>query len=243
MVVVILVVLWIVVLAPLYLKGRTARGSTTSIESFHHQLHLLERTGPKLVAPAYRLETAVPAIAVAAPVSTGSGLPLVSSSPRRPNLVLLRPVDDRSAEGDDIVDDGAGGHYRRVLPEPPPEPEPQWVSETPGATRPGPDPYRRQLAQRRRRHTVTALVSLMVASALLGVPHDLHAMWIVTALSGLALLAYFALLAYAQNLMVQQSVARGPRVGVATDGIYDFNCADQLGAAYDQSDRRVAASR
>ena len=243
MVVVILVVLWIVVLAPLYWKGRTARGSTTSIESFHRQLHLLERTGPKLVTPAYRLETAAPAVSPAAPVSTGSGLPLVSSSPRRPNLVLLRPVDDRAAEGDDIVDDGAGGHYRRVLPEPVFEPEPDPVPEMAGPARPGPDPYRRQMARRRRRDTLTVLVSVTVGSALLGVFHGLHAIWIVTALSALALLAYFALVAYAQNLVVQHGWPQGPRVDGVADGIYDFNVSDRPDAEYVQSDRRAAAGR
>lgn len=243
MVVVILVVLWIVVLAPLYWKGRISRGSTTSIESFHHQLHLLERTGPKLVTPAYRLETATPAASAAAPVTTGSGLPLVSSSPRRPNLVLLRPVDDRSAEGDDIVDDGAGGHYRRVLPEPVPEPPPAPVSELAGATRGGPDPYRRQLARRRRRDTVTVLVSLMVGSGLLGVLHGFHTVWIVTALSGVALLAYFGLVAYAQNLALQHGSGRFSGAGPSSDGIYDFSRSDQLGADYLQTDRRAAAGR
>ena len=63
MILLILVVLWIVVLAPAFVKKYLERRSTVSIDSFHERLHLLERTGPKLVAAAYRLETA----AVAAP--------------------------------------------------------------------------------------------------------------------------------------------------------------------------------
>lgn len=59
MVVLVLVVLWVAVLAPRAVRHVREGRSQTSIESFHEQLHLLERAGPKLVEPAYRLGSPV----------------------------------------------------------------------------------------------------------------------------------------------------------------------------------------
>ncbi len=56
MVVLVLVLLWVAVLTPRVIRRFREGSSNSSIESFHQQLHLLERTGPKLVQPAYRLE-------------------------------------------------------------------------------------------------------------------------------------------------------------------------------------------
>ena len=56
MIVLILVaVLWIAVLVPSVISKLSERRSAGSIDHFHERLDLLERTGPKLVAPAYRL--------------------------------------------------------------------------------------------------------------------------------------------------------------------------------------------
>jgi hypothetical protein len=56
LVVLVLVVLWVAVLTPRLVRHFREGRSHSSIDSFHQQLHLLERTGPKLVEPAYRLE-------------------------------------------------------------------------------------------------------------------------------------------------------------------------------------------
>lgn len=56
MVVLVLVVLWVAVLTPRLVRHFREGRSHSSIDSFHEQLHLLERAGPKLVEPAYRLE-------------------------------------------------------------------------------------------------------------------------------------------------------------------------------------------
>jgi hypothetical protein len=56
LVVLILVVLWTAVLTPRLVRHFREGRSQSSIDSFHEQLHLLERTGPKLVEPAHRLE-------------------------------------------------------------------------------------------------------------------------------------------------------------------------------------------
>jgi hypothetical protein len=193
----ILAALWIVVLLPGYLKKRQERRSTGSIESFHERLHLLERTGPKLVEPAYRLETANPQ---ATPAS--SGLPTVSSNPGRAKLVLLQPVSGDAFDAeDDVVDDREGTHYRRVAPlefDTPPLPP------LPGPERRGPDPYRRQLAAKRRRDTLAVLVGIFLVTAAAGSLHPLHPLWVLTAISGLALVAYVGLLVYAQSLNAEQ---------------------------------------
>ncbi len=73
MVVLVLVVVWVAVLTPRLVRHFREGRSHSSIESFHEQLHLLERTGPKLVEPAYRLE--VPATGPSTP-----GLALVESN-------------------------------------------------------------------------------------------------------------------------------------------------------------------
>ncbi len=56
LVVLVLVILWVAVLTPRLVRHFSEVRSIDSIESFHEQLHLLERAGPKLVEPAYRLE-------------------------------------------------------------------------------------------------------------------------------------------------------------------------------------------
>lgn len=55
MVLLILVVVWAAVLGPSLLRRRFERRSGDSIGAFHKQLRVLERTGPLLVNPAFRL--------------------------------------------------------------------------------------------------------------------------------------------------------------------------------------------
>ena len=55
------VLLWVAVLAPSAWRRFGERQGVGSIDHFHHQLQLLEHAGPKTVAPAYRLHTALPA--------------------------------------------------------------------------------------------------------------------------------------------------------------------------------------
>jgi len=56
----ILGVVWAAVLAPSLLRRRSERRSGDSIGEFHHQLRVLRRTGPPVVAPAFRLMTSLP---------------------------------------------------------------------------------------------------------------------------------------------------------------------------------------
>jgi hypothetical protein len=79
----ILVVIWAAVLVPSFLRRKLEHRSGDSIGAFHQQLRVLERAGPTLVAPAYRLRTSLPdAMARHRPRHTASG---------RPGLVLVRP--------------------------------------------------------------------------------------------------------------------------------------------------------
>src|SRR5580692_9332072 len=93
-----------VVLAPSVWRRFSERQGVGSIESFHHQLQLLEHAGPKTFAPAYRLHTALPG-------APGPETSPLSPDSSRPKLVLLRPTDDAAAAD---VDDGEGYHYERV---------------------------------------------------------------------------------------------------------------------------------
>jgi hypothetical protein len=52
----ILAMVWLAVLGPGLLRRRAERRSTDSIGAFHRQLRVLQRTGPALVDPAYRLD-------------------------------------------------------------------------------------------------------------------------------------------------------------------------------------------
>lgn len=88
MILLILAAVWIVVLAPSAIRRLTGRRGSTSIDTFHHELRLLKRSGPKLIAPAFRLETAFAGGTMA---RSSSGLPAVSSMPGRPSLVIIEP--------------------------------------------------------------------------------------------------------------------------------------------------------
>ncbi|MGH9029693.1 MAG: hypothetical protein ACRDV4_08780, partial [Acidimicrobiales bacterium] len=59
-IVLVLVIVWLAVLAPMAVRYFREGRSKDSVESFHEQLHLLERAGPKLVAPAHTLDGADP---------------------------------------------------------------------------------------------------------------------------------------------------------------------------------------
>ncbi len=222
--------LWIIVLAPGLLRRRSERHSVGSIDHFHHQLHLLERTGPKLVSPAYRLQSVAPATGV--PVGS-SGLPAVSSMPGRPNLVLLKPVGDQAAaDPDEVVDDAEGGHYLRVgPPEAPPVSQPSTINLA------DPERYRRQQQAKRRRDILLLTLGTTVVTGLLGLVPSLHQLWIATIIAATGLLAYVGLLVYAANVApprpAPQPIRTAARAGYP--------------GAWDEEDeypqRRVAAGR
>jgi hypothetical protein len=212
--------LWIAVLAPGAITKIAERRSSGSIDSFHDRLHLLERTGPKLIRPANRLERAEPRrLATAVGYASAPGpQPVV-----RPALVLLETARPESeANAIDVVPldqpeapvrvvarsaasphrfDHADGPAVRMLdgpslgdigrPEAADEPDiASWQPPTGVAER-------RAQAARRRRDILGVLVTTMVLSGLLGIVPSLRPALIATAAAGFLLLAFVGLAVYA----------------------------------------------
>ena len=193
---VLVVLLWVAVLAPSAWRRFGERQGVGSIDHFHHQLQLLEHAGPKTVAPAYRLHTAMPGL----PSTELSAEVAVDSS--RPKLVLLRPTDDAAAAD---VDGGDGSHYERVgvLDRPEPVCLPEVGVDCPS--------YRREQARRRCTTLLRCLGGVAISTALIGVVPGMHLVWVVTGLSGLAALGLVALMAYAKELEAEQARRRSRR--------------------------------
>jgi hypothetical protein len=198
---ILVVFLWVAVLAPSAWRRFGERQGVGSIDHFHHQLQLLEHAGPKTVAPAYRLHTALPGDGPAE-----ASAPAVDSS--RPKLVLLRPTDDAAAAD---VDDGDGAHYERigVLD----RPEPACVPEVSADL----SAFRREQARRRCTMLLRCLCAVAISTGLIGMWPGMHLAWIFTVLSGLAALGLVGLMAYAKELEAEQrrhrsrpETARGP---------------------------------
>jgi len=80
---VILALVWLVVLGPSLLRRRAERRSTDSIGAFHHQLHVLGRTGPSIIDPAYRL--ALDLSASPNPFRVAGTRPATTDAARRPD--------------------------------------------------------------------------------------------------------------------------------------------------------------
>jgi hypothetical protein len=185
-----------------------------SIDHFHHQLQLLEHAGPKTVAPAYRLHTAMPG---AMSNETSAAVRLDSS---RPKLVLLRPTDDAGAAD---VDGDDGSHYERVgvLD----RPEPACLPEV-GVDLPA---FRRDQARRRCTTLLRCLGGVAISTALIGIFPSMHLAWVFTGLSGLAALGLVGLMAYAKELEAEQSRRRSRLVSA---GAVQPEGGDQAAAGY-----------
>jgi hypothetical protein len=230
---VLVVVLWVVVLAPGAWRRRAERQGVGSIDHFHHQLQLLEHAGPKLVAPAYRLHTAMPG---GGTVETHS---LVDVDDARPKLVLLRPVDDEQSSD---IDGNDGCHYERVgvLGTPPP-------ATSMAETRAGLAAYRRQQARQRCTMLLRCLTGVSLSTGLLGMFSSMRLAWVFTGLTGIAALALVGLIAYAREIEAHQ---RRPRVAAAVDSFEDdmYYGAAEAGypGAWDDEDefpRQASAAR
>lgn len=196
-------VLWVVVLAPGVWRRFGERQGVGSIESFHHQLQLLEHAGPKTVAPAYRLHTALPGGA-----HGPEAMPMPDSS--RPKLVLLRPTADGAAAD---VDDDEGCHYERVgvLD----RPEPVCLPEVGAGLR----VLRRDQARRRFSMLLRCLGGVAVSTFIIGLLPGMHLAWIFTALTGLPALALLGLMAYANEVKEERRRQWSWRSGEVVDTV------------------------
>lgn len=174
MVVVILVVLWAAVLGPRIVRRLRERGPQGSVDSFYHELHLLDRAAPKTVVAANRLETAY----ASRSIPGSSGLPSVSSMPGRPSLVLLPPVRSDEKSG---------------APSPPAPPAPPSRVPTNRTLAARDRAYCLRQRRRRRRDVLLVLLSVVAITGLGGTTHSFRFLWDLTAVAGLALVAYVAL--------------------------------------------------
>jgi len=228
----ILAAVWIVVLAPAAWKRFSGRHAGASIASFHQELRLLERSGPKLIAPAFRLETAY---AGASPAPSRSGFPAVSSMPGRPSLVLLEPNVELADPGPDHMVDAAAittGHGsrgasggsaegRKGRPKGRSSPRAEGRDTQYPALQAGRDVAAgmptggavggraRRAARRRRRNILAFLLGAVVITAILGFERSLRPAWVVTALAAAALMGFVALAACAQHIV---ATSRRPQV-------------------------------
>jgi len=221
----ILAMVWILLLAPAGWKKLSSRHAGASIESFHHELHLLQHSGPKLIAPAFRLETAH---SNAAAACSRSGYPTVSSMPGRSPLVLLPPNEELREVGHRPAGTAqpggawetarAGGAWETARA------GGAWETAQPGGGH--------QRARRRRRNTLGLLAGVVAGTGLVGLAPPLHGVWVLTGLCVAALACYLGLAAYAANLVAarplgtRSSVARP--AAPATGGWYHV---DDLGQA------------
>jgi hypothetical protein len=191
---VLVVVLWIVVLVPSAWRRRAERQGAGSIDHFHHQLQLLEHAGPKCVAPAYRLHTAIPG------GGTDETFPPAPVDSSRPKLVLLRPTDSEASADVDGTD---GCHYERVgvLGA---VGQPTYTSENRGELA----AYRREQARLRCTMLLRCLVAVAVSTLIVGMVPSLRLAWIFTVLTGLGAFALVGLIAYAKEVEAQRRPSR-----------------------------------
>ena len=178
-IILILCVLWGLVLAPTAVRKFKRQASHQSIDSFHHSLHTLERSGPKIVEPAYRLVG-------------GGSVSIINpmASTERPRLVLLRPPGQEeettmSNHFDDYLDEAHDATY--LVDE-----ERAYGFER-GASLQS-DSHSRRGAARRRRSILFGLVGSVVLTGLIGIFASFF--FVLTAIAAVALVAYVGLMSY-----------------------------------------------
>ncbi len=197
--VVVIVVAWIAYFGVRLSKRRMGDG-VNSVIHFHHQLRVLEHsTPPPIVAPAFRLrsidgngELGAEAIEER-PVLTVVGADKLP----KPALAFLAEPTDTGAAGPDYDGRRPWDELERLYTQvPPPAPSLR-------ATRP--DAFSRQLVRRRRRDTLAVLSMAVVATFAIGMVPGAGPVWIVTAVSLAALVAYVALLVRYRRLAEERS--------------------------------------
>jgi hypothetical protein len=178
-VLVVLAVVWVVVLGPSLFRRAVDRRSSDSIGSFHHQLRVLERTGPSLMAPVHRLGTSLPSVGL------DSGLSVKSLSVKNPSADFRR--------GLAVVPALRGPTVARAPLEP-------------STALRRPDPYFRRGACKRRRDVLIALLCALVGAGLIGAIPGLHIVLAFAAAVAAVSVAYIGLLIRLRNRALERQV-------------------------------------
>jgi len=203
--VIIIAAAWIVILTPSLMKRRSqAVGEIGSISHFHRQLRVLEHSGPQpIVAPAYRLRSVNGSGEVTA---QGPGYPEVAAVPvlsvvgagqlPRPALAFLgeEPADDQDGRIDPRRTGPLGAGQDERWPAP-------GVAGPEMGMPPRPSPAdTRFLVRKRRRDTLAVTTGIFGATLVIGFVPGASAAWVLTALSGIAVAAYVALLVHLRRM-------------------------------------------
>jgi hypothetical protein len=187
--VVIIVVAWVVLLIPGFLRRRSAGDATDSISHFHQQLRILEHSAPKpIVTPAYRLRVdgadgrAADAVGMAVPPT----LTVVGARdlPRPALAFLADPLDVPARPAYDPMDEPDLG--RRP------------VSSLGVGRRT--DVGVRRLTRQRRRDTLGVLILVVLVSFMIGFVPGASVAWVATGVLGIALAGYVAQLVHLRRL-------------------------------------------
>ena len=253
----IILALWGALLAPGVVRWLRNHQPTTSIASFHRQLRLLERSGPKIVEPAYRLGGTEQVVEQEAPRPPAAA----------PRLVLV-PTGTTDKEStmryDDGYDEVPADRYDRVA---------QWAEDpredAEADYEPAPRPYRTVRAPRhaafeeyddidefddgrvtvltpdraraRRMRILAGLGATVALSFILGLLPGMTFLWAVTLLSVIALAGYLGLMFYASNAGLYGEDLHATSVPIARVVVPAFSEHDER---YDdgwESDRIAAA--
>jgi membrane protein YdbS with pleckstrin-like domain len=223
-VLVFLAVVWAVILVPTLLRRRR---TGDSISHFHHQLGILQRGDTPAVPPPYRLQSVPATRSVTvngAPLTTPPVLTVVGCDQLpRPALAYLAeqgPVAPQAPGGADRVsDDGY----------------------------PVSDAFSRQVARKRRRDTLMVLVLTFACSLFLGMIPAIRMLWVVSAVSGVAIVAYVALLVHLRGVAEERERKlhylrpEGGHETGATAGAYQYDERYRDARYGSPADRSVAA--
>jgi hypothetical protein len=233
--VVIIVVAWVLILIPGFLRRRSAGNATDSISHFHQQLRILEHSAPKpLVTPAYRLRVEGDDSSVADAGCTTAPPTLTVVGARdlpRPALAFLAdPLDIPAWPDLDGADErGIEGRPGSSLDD---------VGQRA-------DMVTRRLTRQRRRDTLGVLILVVLASFLVGFVPGASVAWAATGVFGIALVAYVAQLVHLRRMAEERErklhylrpPISGPFAGLAAlDALID-------GDRGDRGDRGISAAR
>ena len=236
--VIIVAVAWMVILGPSLMRRRSRTvGEIGSISHFHQQLRVLEHSAPQpIVAPAYRLRSVDgnddPAVGTGRfRHHPGAG---ADRGRRRPTAPSRRWPSWASPVGASQPPAPAGAPPDRIGHDPRADPGPEFDDLDPDSTgwrSTGPlaastrtaDPLARHLIRRRRRDTLGVLACVFVATMMIGFVPGAGAVWLVTALSGVALAGYVALLVRLRRLAEEREqklryLMPGDTRGIDADG-------------------------